>query len=231
MHLEIRVDRNRCIGSGQCVHWAPGVFTQDEEAISVVVDPRGEPEEKIVMAVNRCPVGAISLRIDGIDVESGLTEDWHRGSLVDSPVVALLERLGNEHDTLRASLAALRQCAHQPGVTSRERAHEWNDVALGFGRLLSAHCSLEEQCADPAITALVGGRLVEVFEQDHATIKETAGALCDPGVDPVDAVDAMASALDAHMRLEETVLFPMVLGILAEEASPNVLALRRGRPQ
>ncbi|MCA9038627.1 MAG: ferredoxin, partial [Planctomycetaceae bacterium] len=34
MDLEIRVDRGTCIGSGQCVHWAPGVFDQDEGAIS-----------------------------------------------------------------------------------------------------------------------------------------------------------------------------------------------------
>lgn len=63
MELEIDVDRNRCIGSGQCVHWAPGVFTQDDDAISVVLDPRGETEDKLVRAIASCPMAAISLKV------------------------------------------------------------------------------------------------------------------------------------------------------------------------
>ncbi|MGH9092953.1 MAG: ferredoxin [Acidimicrobiales bacterium] len=68
MELEIGVNRGRCMGSGQCVHWAPGVFAQDEEAIFVVVDSltRGE----VVDDVNCRPTEAISLWIDGIEVDA-----------------------------------------------------------------------------------------------------------------------------------------------------------------
>ena len=35
------VDRDACMGSGNCVFWAPGVFDLDDDGIAVVVgDPR-----------------------------------------------------------------------------------------------------------------------------------------------------------------------------------------------
>lgn len=63
MDVEIRADRARCIGSGQCVFLAPGVFDQDHDTKAVVTDPRGEPEERIVHAVIACPMQAITLRV------------------------------------------------------------------------------------------------------------------------------------------------------------------------
>ena len=61
MELEIRIDRERCMGSGNCSFWAPGVFDLDDEGIAVVVDPHAAPEEKIVLAAQGCPTGAITL--------------------------------------------------------------------------------------------------------------------------------------------------------------------------
>jgi ferredoxin len=57
----ISVDRERCMGSGLCLVYAPGVFGQDEETKAVVLDPGGEPAETVRVAAEACPTGAIQL--------------------------------------------------------------------------------------------------------------------------------------------------------------------------
>ena len=59
--LRIEIDREKCMGSGNCGFWAPGVFDLDDEGIAYVVDAAGEPEDKIVLAVEGCPTQAISI--------------------------------------------------------------------------------------------------------------------------------------------------------------------------
>jgi ferredoxin len=63
--LEINIDRELCMGSGNCSFWAPGVFDLDDEGIAVVLDPNGAPEDKIVLAAQGCPTQAISVLNDG----------------------------------------------------------------------------------------------------------------------------------------------------------------------
>jgi ferredoxin len=65
MALEIRIDRDACMGSGNCQFWAPGVFDLDDDGIAVVLDPEAQPEEKIVLAMQGCPTQAIKLFRDG----------------------------------------------------------------------------------------------------------------------------------------------------------------------
>lgn len=65
MALEIHIDREVCMGSGNCAFWAPGVFDLDDDGISVVVDPDAQPEEKVVLAAQGCPTQAISVVRDG----------------------------------------------------------------------------------------------------------------------------------------------------------------------
>ena len=65
MALEIHIDRERCMGSGNCSFWANGVFDLDDEGIAVVVDATACPEEKIVLAMQGCPTQAIALTRDG----------------------------------------------------------------------------------------------------------------------------------------------------------------------
>jgi ferredoxin len=60
-HREIGVDRNLCMGSGQCSWYAPNTFDQDDETIAIVIDPRGDPAEAIKTAVDSCPTRAISI--------------------------------------------------------------------------------------------------------------------------------------------------------------------------
>jgi ferredoxin len=60
----VRVEPDVCIGAGQCVLAAPGVFDQDEsDGIVILLDDRpsgGEAEEARV-AARRCPVRAIQV--------------------------------------------------------------------------------------------------------------------------------------------------------------------------
>jgi ferredoxin len=65
MGLSISIDREKCMGSGNCGFWAPGVFDLDDEGYAFVVDPTAAPEEKIVLAMQGCPTQAISLTRDG----------------------------------------------------------------------------------------------------------------------------------------------------------------------
>lgn len=65
MALEIEIDRDKCMGSGNCSFWAPGVFDLDDEGISVVLDPTAAPEDKIILAAQGCPTQAISVVRDG----------------------------------------------------------------------------------------------------------------------------------------------------------------------
>jgi ferredoxin len=63
--LEISIDREACMGSGNCSFWAPGVFDLDDEGVAVVVDITAAPEEKVLLAAQGCPTQAIHLTRDG----------------------------------------------------------------------------------------------------------------------------------------------------------------------
>ncbi len=65
MGLEIEINREACMGSGNCSFWAPGVFDLDDEGIAIVIDPSAAPEEKIILAGQGCPTQAISITRDG----------------------------------------------------------------------------------------------------------------------------------------------------------------------
>jgi len=62
--LHIDVNRDACMGSGNCQFWAPGVFEIDDDGIAVVVDAAAAPEDKIVLAADGCPTKAITLTRD-----------------------------------------------------------------------------------------------------------------------------------------------------------------------
>jgi ferredoxin len=69
--FRIEIDRDACMGSGNCQFWAPGVFDLDDDGIAVVLDPNAAPEEKIALAVEGCPTKAITVIYD--DVSSTTT--------------------------------------------------------------------------------------------------------------------------------------------------------------
>jgi ferredoxin len=63
--MRVTVDRAKCEGYGKCVEAAAKVFQLDEKFISKVVDPKGDTDEKILLAARVCPTKAIVLEEDG----------------------------------------------------------------------------------------------------------------------------------------------------------------------
>jgi len=59
--MKITVDRSKCEGYGKCVEAAPKVFKLDEKFICVVLDPKGDTDQKILLAAKICPTKAIIL--------------------------------------------------------------------------------------------------------------------------------------------------------------------------
>jgi ferredoxin len=58
----IEIDREICMGSGLCQVYAPGTFELDDEAKSTVIDAAGDPVDRIRIAVDGCPMRAITFR-------------------------------------------------------------------------------------------------------------------------------------------------------------------------
>ncbi len=57
--IRIEVDRDLCIGSGDCVDSAPDVFALDDEGKAVVLDTDAAMVDDVVEAARNCPVTAI----------------------------------------------------------------------------------------------------------------------------------------------------------------------------
>ncbi len=59
--MRIEIDRDVCIGSGNCIRLARGVFALDDEDTATVVDPDAASEEDIRRAESSCPTAAITV--------------------------------------------------------------------------------------------------------------------------------------------------------------------------
>ncbi len=59
---KIRIDRERCMGSGSCQFHAPHTFDLDACCKAVVIDAHGDPAVFIRNAAEGCPTRAIELR-------------------------------------------------------------------------------------------------------------------------------------------------------------------------
>ena len=62
MAYTVKVDRDTCISTGNCVRAAPTGFSFDEDDVSEPQPGVAElPDEKLVQVARGCPVGAIHL--------------------------------------------------------------------------------------------------------------------------------------------------------------------------
>lgn len=59
--MQIKIDRDRCMGSGSCQFHAPHSFDLDAECKAVVIDAFGDPLQEIRDAAEGCPTHAIQL--------------------------------------------------------------------------------------------------------------------------------------------------------------------------
>jgi ferredoxin len=66
--LDVKIDWDLCMGSGNCTFWAPDSFDLGDDGHAIVTDPAASPEEKIRIAAQGCPVGAISLWRNGVQL-------------------------------------------------------------------------------------------------------------------------------------------------------------------
>ncbi len=62
--MKVRVDRDLCVGIGNCVAVAPKVFQLDKENKARVIDISSADEDKIMSAAESCPVNAIIVEDD-----------------------------------------------------------------------------------------------------------------------------------------------------------------------
>lgn len=62
--MKVKVDRERCIGVGNCVAAAPTVFELDKSNKAVVLRPDSADEKTLMNAAESCPVDAIIIEDD-----------------------------------------------------------------------------------------------------------------------------------------------------------------------
>lgn len=62
--MKVKVDRNLCVGAGNCVVIAPKVFKLDAKNKAIVLDPTSAGEDTLREAAESCPASAIILEDD-----------------------------------------------------------------------------------------------------------------------------------------------------------------------
>ena len=70
MGLEVRVDREECIGAQSCVRWAPQVFQIDDEGLAEVMADGVDAVrlDEILRAAGDCPTKAVIVIQDGVRI-------------------------------------------------------------------------------------------------------------------------------------------------------------------
>lgn len=59
--IRVEIDRDSCIGSGNCLFWASHTFDLDDDARVVIIEQSGDPDDRIRTAVEGCPSKALSI--------------------------------------------------------------------------------------------------------------------------------------------------------------------------
>ena len=62
--MKVKVDRDLCVGIGNCVAMAPTVFKLDGHVKAVVMDISSVSEDKLMSAAESCPMNAIIVEDD-----------------------------------------------------------------------------------------------------------------------------------------------------------------------
>ncbi len=80
--IRVEIDREKCVGSGNCVFWAPATFDLDDEGLSVIIDPAGDTADRIRVAVDGCPSNALSMELVEEPADHDEGEGGHGDRLV-----------------------------------------------------------------------------------------------------------------------------------------------------
>ncbi len=62
--MKARVDRELCMGAGNCVVVAPQAFKLDADNKAVLLDTSGVPDDVLMDAAEHCPFNAIIIEDD-----------------------------------------------------------------------------------------------------------------------------------------------------------------------
>ena len=62
--MKVRVDRDLCVGVGNCVVYAPTVFALNEDNKAILLDPSSVNDDTILEAAQSCPASAIIIEDD-----------------------------------------------------------------------------------------------------------------------------------------------------------------------
>ena len=60
--MQIRINKFKCVGLGNCVDFAPTVFALDQDHRAKILDQNSVDDETLLEAAKSCPVGAIEVR-------------------------------------------------------------------------------------------------------------------------------------------------------------------------
>lgn len=63
MTVRASVDPDLCIGSGTCVHLAPGGFELDDDGVALPIEPAQASEQQLRLAARSCPTSAITVHV------------------------------------------------------------------------------------------------------------------------------------------------------------------------
>ncbi len=59
--LRVVIDRDQCVGFGDCVKEAPDGFSLDADTIATFVQPEAVERDRLLRACDACPVDAITV--------------------------------------------------------------------------------------------------------------------------------------------------------------------------
>lgn len=57
----VSIDRDRCVGSGNCVFWAPASFSLEDDGVAVFLDRSDDDLETVTVAVEGCPTRSLAV--------------------------------------------------------------------------------------------------------------------------------------------------------------------------
>lgn len=60
--LSVEIDRDLCVGFGDCVDASPEAFELDAEDVAVFASPEDATREELLRACRSCPVDALTAR-------------------------------------------------------------------------------------------------------------------------------------------------------------------------
>ena len=66
--LRIVIDRDLCVGFGDCMAEAPDAFDLDDEGVAVFKEPERASRSRLLDACACCPVDAITVYQDGVAI-------------------------------------------------------------------------------------------------------------------------------------------------------------------